>query len=764
MKKALLLIAALLGSTGAISAFADTVPNDGKTYDAVDGFTCTSLWMYDADQSAEIWNRYVPHSDGMSRSATIDAKRGKIYVSSYKDYTSSSSVKGYIYVYDLLTGEQTETVPLIATSYGNLFSAQICVDDYGNVLIGSSQVGGSNLVVQLVNMETGVCTATNLPMSADGTGARTDYFDVKGDFTGVNDGCVIAAVPSAKAPSSAVVGDTICCIYRWSKEIGATTWDLGFNDGENVSVKVKDTYPESALTYDGTDSSNGWDTSAILKILTDGDDEYYIVDGHATAPAVYDMEGNLIPSFKDAASLVPAYDTNGVCEFKIGGTQFIAYSEDQYTGKSPVAVCALPDGDIDFSAMTKYWQLPNGGIDNAGSNGGARIHPIVAATVSDSNGKQGAILFDYECEVCMGVYIIAEEDFDITTVEFEEDADAPAVTSEEASDINADYVTLSGQIDAGTETIAEQGFEYWVSAGSTQSTSADLDGSDVSTEVDDLTAATDYYFRAYATTANGPIYYSSILAFTTADIIAPTVTTGDSDDITTSSASVAGSVEAGNEKIKAYGFKYGTTNDVDSADGDVEAEAGEDGSLTAELSGLNSNTEYYFWAYVTTGSGNAYGDAGSFTTDLVVPTVTTVEGQTYGDYTSATLRGKVELGDEEINEQGFLLADNEDMTGAETIAGELDGDGNLTADKTGLTSGGTYYIKAYVTTDTDTYYGDIVSFKADETSNISDIASDAAEKVEVARYYIVGRQIAAPQKGINIVRYSDGTVDKVIEK
>ena len=37
-----------------------------------------------------------------------------------------------------------------------------------------------------------------------------------------------------------------------------------------------------------------------------------------------------------------------------------------------------------------------------------------------------------------------------------------------------------------------------------------------------------------------------------------------------------------------------------------------------------------------------------------------------------------------------------------------------------------------------------------------------AEAVEVARYDINGRLLSAPTKGINIVKYSDGTVKKII--
>ena len=52
--------------------------------------------------------------------------------------------------------------------------------------------------------------------------------------------------------------------------------------------------------------------------------------------------------------------------------------------------------------------------------------------------------------------------------------------------------------------------------------------------------------------------------------------------------------------------------------------------------------------------------------------------------------------------------------------------------------------------------------EASETA-INDAAADAAA-VEVARYAVDGTQLAAPQKGVNIVRMSDGTTRKVVVK
>ena len=45
-----------------------------------------------------------------------------------------------------------------------------------------------------------------------------------------------------------------------------------------------------------------------------------------------------------------------------------------------------------------------------------------------------------------------------------------------------------------------------------------------------------------------------------------------------------------------------------------------------------------------------------------------------------------------------------------------------------------------------------------------DAATTTAEAHEVARYTIDGKRISKPQTGVNVVRFSDGTVKKVVVK
>ena len=72
-------------------------------------------------------------------------------------------------------------------------------------------------------------------------------------------------------------------------------------------------------------------------------------------------------------------------------------------------------------------------------------------------------------------------------------------------------------------------------------------------------------------------------------------------------------------------------------------------------------------------------------------------------------------------------------------------------------------LEAYKTTVPWNGFGTIVAITEDEIDAIKDVKT-AKEIIEDARYDISGRRIGKLQKGINILRYSDGTARKVLVK
>ncbi|MBS1582311.1 MAG: hypothetical protein JST66_08950 [Bacteroidetes bacterium] len=131
-----------------------------------------------------------------------------------------------------------------------------------------------------------------------------------------------------------------------------------------------------------------------------------------------------------------------------------------------------------------------------------------------------------------------------------------------------------------------------------------------------------------ASTVNVPVTGSGVNT-------APAVTTGSASSITTTGATLAGTItSAGCTSVTAYGIEYSTTNGFANGAGtQVPSSNLSGGAFSSAVSGLSGCTTYYFKAYATNGGGTAYGSQGSFTTsDVSVPVATAATGVGTGDF------------------------------------------------------------------------------------------------------------------------------------
>lgn len=85
----------------------------------------------------------------------------------------------------------------------------------------------------------------------------------------------------------------------------------------------------------------------------------------------------------------------------------------------------------------------------------------------------------------------------------------------------------------------------------------------------------------------------------------------------------------------------------------------------------------------------------------------------------------------------------------------------MTARLENLLPGSEYQVRSFVVADGVTYYGETQRFATPEISGLYGIAEEVPV-VPLAYYDTTGRRYAAPQRGLNIVVYSDGTVEKKI--
>ncbi|GHV62297.1 hypothetical protein FACS1894195_4060 [Bacteroidia bacterium] len=201
---------------------------------------------------------------------------------------------------------------------------------------------------------------------------------------------------------------------------------------------------------------------------------------------------------------------------------------------------------------------------------------------------------------------------------------APAVATMPANPISHTSVTLNGRItDPGNPNYTERGFVY--SKEDTVPTISPVTECPVAAgtftyDLIGLTHSTKYYYRAFAINSIDTVY-ASVLTFTTLTPSLPIVNTTDATNVTTTSATLNGSINPmginpmGDPPYTEKGFVYGTspTPTVDNA---TKGTVGTViiGPFDLSVTGLTPATLYHVRAYATNLAGTEYGEEIIFNT------------------------------------------------------------------------------------------------------------------------------------------------------
>ena len=191
-----------------------------------------------------------------------------------------------------------------------------------------------------------------------------------------------------------------------------------------------------------------------------------------------------------------------------------------------------------------------------------------------------------------------------------------------------------------------------------------------------------------------------------------TVTSQAVSSITTTTATGNGNITSiGTTAITAYGVCWNTSGTPTTGDSSTdEGSAGSTGAYTSNVTGLTHGTTYYVRAYITDGAGTFYGDQVSFETTSIVTT------QAATDITGTTATGNgnvVTIGATSITAHGVCWNTSGTPTTGDSFTdeGSAGSTGAFTSDIIGLSSATTYYVRAYITDGTGTFYGNQVNFE-----------------------------------------------------
>ena len=213
----------------------------------------------------------------------------------------------------------------------------------------------------------------------------------------------------------------------------------------------------------------------------------------------------------------------------------------------------------------------------------------------------------------------------------------------------------------------------------------------------------------------------------------PTVTTGSASLVTTSLATLGGTLNP-NGTPATYQFQYGTTTAYGTKTTLTSAGNGTSSvPVTAEVSGLSPSTTYDFRLLATNIVGTAHGSNGSFTTPAVslAPTVTTGTASSVA-WSTATLGGTVNPNDYPTTYQfnyGTTMAYG--FTTTATAAGSGTSGAPAVADLTGLSPSTGYDFQLVATNINGTTYGSNGTFATSAAPPTPTVTTGAASAVTV---------------------------------
>ena len=222
----------------------------------------------------------------------------------------------------------------------------------------------------------------------------------------------------------------------------------------------------------------------------------------------------------------------------------------------------------------------------------------------------------------------------------------PKVKTLTASNIGENTATLNKDVTPGDIVISKEGFYYKPAGQGAIWTLVESD--DDAFVVSGLIRGTVYKYIAYATLENNVTFYGDTVEFTTTGIppVHPTVSTLAATNISQNSATMNKSVTSDpSEPVTEQGWKW--------------RKVGEPNwivSMNGNLTSLEHNTQYEFFAFAKTALKNQEGYQGQTltftTTSHTPPTVKTLAATAIGMY-GASLRKSVTAGSEPIVEEGW---------------------------------------------------------------------------------------------------------------
>ena len=246
----------------------------------------------------------------------------------------------------------------------------------------------------------------------------------------------------------------------------------------------------------------------------------------------------------------------------------------------------LNTGDANISSQGfQYKRTSDSEYQTISVSGSDDISATLSNLAPNTQYRFRAFCTPQGCETVYG----QEKTFNTLTV---------SVTTNNATNVTQSHATLNGNLNIGDANISSQGFQYKRATDSEYQTVAVSGSGDVSTTLSNLTLNSQYRFRAFCIPQGCEPIYGQEKTFNTLTI---NVTTYAASNVTESSATLNGYIDAGDAEVTNKGFKYWPTNNPQNVS---TVRVSTTGGISATINNLAQNT-YQYRAFAES-DGNMY--------------------------------------------------------------------------------------------------------------------------------------------------------------
>lgn len=379
----------------------------------------------------------------------------------------------------------------------------------------------------------------------------------------------------------------------------------------------------------------------------------------------------------------------------IGSTQAYFECEFEYLNEITKALLVYCEDD-----QLKYAQT-------------SKLEQVGGKWVTQINYLEKSTKYYYRYEFYNGYNLMWTEIFNFTT---SAQQDKPMVETVGVDHVTMTSATVEGNVvNDGGSAVTERGICYSIFENPTLSDSIRRAGTGIgrfTCEMTNLTNATTYYIRAFATNSEGTSYGEVVTMRTVEHPVMATVTTDEVSDITINTAVCGGNVlNDGFAAVTEKGICYATHQEPTVFDYKVAGGEGL-GLFQCRMSGLEMMTTYYVRAYAKNSEGYAYGNEVSFMTadETYLPEVITREVTDFNHFYAMGGGEVVADGGLDILRRGICWSTSHNPTIYNNTLTAGGGMGSFECRMSYLYGNTTYYVRAFAANEAGVAYGNEVTF------------------------------------------------------